>query len=142
MKFKSAFDDFRDTTLEAIAGCLRRLDYLSGLRDKTKQEDYAHWGLTRIYGDLQSRRALTQAHRTLVSEVLSTPIPKLLEDAERSSEIAGVQPDAYLERLSQRGVNLLPVAPGAGSARHLNSVLNALLGLVKNRKQNATRRVS
>jgi hypothetical protein len=142
MKFKSAFDDFRETTLEAIAGCLRRLDYLSGLRDKTKQEDYAHWGLTRIYGDLQSRRALTQAHRTLVSEVLSTPIPKLLEDAERSSEIAGVQPDAYLERLSQRGVNLLPAAPGAGSARHLNSVLNALLGLVKNRKQNAIRRVS
>jgi hypothetical protein len=142
MKFRSAFDDFRETTLEAIAGCLRRLDYLSGLRDKTKQEDYAHWGLTRIHGDLQSRRALTQAHRTLVSEVLSTPIPKLLEDAERSSEMAGVQPDAYLERLSQRGDYLLPVAPGAGSARHLNSVLNALLGLVKNRKQNAIRRAS
>ena len=142
MKLKSAFDDFRETTLEAITGCLRRLDYLSGLRDKTKQEDYAHWGLARIYGDLQSRRALTQAHRTLVSEVLSTPIPKLLEDAERSSENAGVQPDAYLERLSQRGVNLLPVAPGAGSARHLNSVLSALSGLVKNRKQNAIRRAS
>jgi hypothetical protein len=142
MTFKSAFDDFRETTLEAIIGCLRRLDYLSGLRDKTKQEDYAHWGLTRIYGDLQSRKALTQAHHTLVSEVLSTPIPKLLEDAQRSSEIAGVQPEAYLERLSLRGVNLLPPAPGAGCARHLNSVLNALSGLVKSRKQNAIRRAS
>ncbi len=142
MMFKSAFDDFRETTLEAIAGCLRRLDYLSGLRDKTKQEEYAHWGLSRIYGDLQSRRALTQAHRILVSEVLSTPIPKLLEEAERSSVMAGVQPDAYLEKLSQRGVNLLPASPGAGSARHLNSVLNALLGLVKNRRPSATRRAS
>jgi hypothetical protein len=142
MMFKSAFDDFCETTLQAITGCLRRLDYLSGLRDRTKQEDYAHWGLTRLYGDLQSRRALSQAHHSLVSEVLSTPIPKLLEDARRSSEIAGVQPEAYLERLSLRGGNLLPAAPGAGSARHLNSVLNALSGLVKNRKQGAIRRAS
>jgi hypothetical protein len=142
MTFKSAFDDFRDTTLEAITGCLRRLEYLSGLRNKDKQEDYAHWGFSRIYGDLQSRKALTQAHRTLVSEVLSTPIPQLLEDAELSSELAGIEAETYIETLSKRGGQLLPASPGAGSARHLSSVLNALSGLVKNRKQNAIRRAS
>jgi hypothetical protein len=142
MTFKSALEDFRETTLEAISGCLRRLDYLSGLRDRTRREQYEHWGLSRIHGDFQSQRALTEAHQSLVSEVLSTPIPKLLEEAQQSSAVAGIPPTAYLERLRNRGAALLPATPGAGSTRHLNSVLNALSGLVKNRKPDAIRRAS
>lgn len=142
MTFKSAFEDFRETTLQAISGCLRRLDYLSGLRARTKPEEYDHWGLARIYGDLQSQKALSEAHQSLISEVLSTPIPTLLMDAQNSSEMAGIPAATYLEKLRDRGEALLPVTPGAGSARHLNSVLSALSGLVKHRKTDAIRRVS
>jgi hypothetical protein len=45
-------------------------------------------------------------------------------------------------KLAQRGDALLPEQPGAGSTRHLSSVLHALLGLVRNRERNATRRAS
>jgi hypothetical protein len=141
MTLKSAFEDLRETTLQAITGCLRRLEYVSGLRHK--REDYGHWGLGRVYGDPQANKALTQAHRTLVSQVLSTPIRELVEDVNLSSSVAGLPPSAYLDRLRKRGVDLLPSSPGAGSARHLNSVLYALSGLLKNRrKPDAIRRAS
>jgi hypothetical protein len=141
MTLKSAFEDLRETTLQAITGCLRKLDYVSGLRHK--REDYSHWGLGRVYGDPQANKALTQAHRVLVSEVLSTPIRDLVEDVDVSSRVAGVPPATYIERLRRRGTDLLPSAPGAGSARHLNSVLYALSGLVKGRrKPDAIRRAS
>jgi hypothetical protein len=141
MTLKSAFEDLRETTLQAISGCLRKLDYVSGLRHK--REDYVHWGLGRVYGDPQANKALTQAHRTLVSQVLSTPIRDLVEDVEVSSRVAGLPPATYLERLRKRGVDLLPSSPGAGSTRHLNSVLYALSGLLKGqRKPDAIRRAS
>jgi hypothetical protein len=141
MRLKSALDDLQETTLQAITGCLRRLEYVSNLRDRSEQE-YAHWGLARVYGVLQSRRAFAQAHRSLVSEILSTPIRTLVEDAEQSSESTGVAADAYIERLTHRGGRLLPASPGAGSARHLNSVLHALSGLTKVRREGAIRRAS
>jgi hypothetical protein len=141
MTLKSAFEDLRETTLQAISGCLRKLEYVSSLRHK--REDYVHWGLGRVYGDPQANKALTQAHRTLVSQVLSTPIRELVEDINLSSGVAGLPPSTYLERLRKRGVDLLPSSPGAGSARHLNSVLSALSGLLKNRrKPDAIRRAS
>ena len=141
MTLKSAFEDLRETTLQAITGSLRKLDYVSGLRHKT--EAYVHWGLERVYGDPQANKALTQAHKSLVSQVLSTPIRELVEDVDLSSRVAGVPPAVYLERLRKRGGNLLPSAPGAGSTRHLNSVLCALSGLVKDRqKPDAIRRAS
>jgi hypothetical protein len=141
MTLKSAFEDLRETTLQAITGCLRKLDYVSGLRHKT--EDYVHWGLGRVYGDPQANKALTQAHKALVSQLLSTPIRELVEDVDVSSRVAGVPPAVYLERLRKRGVDLLPNSPGAGSARHLNSVLYALWGLAKGRqKPDAIRRAS
>jgi len=59
---------------------------------------------------------------------LSTPLRLLLEDVERSSELAGVAAEKYLESLAERDDGLLPKNPGAGSARHLSSVLHALLG--------------
>ncbi len=141
MTLKSAFEDLRETTLQAINGCLRKLDYVSGLRHR--REDYAHWGLGRVYGDPQANKALMQAHRALVSQVLSTPIRQLVEDVELSSKIAGMTPATYLDRLRKRGLDLLPNTPGAGSARHLNSVLYALSGLIKvHRKPDAIRRAS
>lgn len=140
MKLKSALEDLHESTLKALKGCLRRLEYLAVLH--RNEGDYDHWGLARVHGDSPARKALTQAHRSQVSEVLSTPIRDLMEDARESSESLGLPPSTYIERLCERGTGLLPPEPGPGSARHLNSVLQALSSLLKNRSQGAIRRAS
>ena len=140
MTLKSAFEDLSRTTLKAIAGCLRKLEYLAGLR--AREGDYLHWGFRRIYGQASANKAIAAAHHEIMSEVLSTPLTSLLEDVESSSDAAGVRGEGYLEKLADDSERLLPKNPGPGSARHLSSVLHALLGLERNRERNATRRVS
>ena len=140
MTLKSALEDLSHTTLEALSGCLRKLEYLAGLRES--QGKYSHWGFTKVYGETPANKALRTAHRSAVSEVLSTPLGRLLEDAEVSCAKVEVGPEEYLERLAGKQDDLLPNDPGPGSARHLNSVLRALLGLERSRERNATRRAS
>jgi hypothetical protein len=140
MTLKSAVEDLSHTTLEAISGCLRKLEYLAGLQED--KGEYSHWGFRKVHGDAPAKKALLGAHRSAISHVLSTPLRLLMEDVERSSMIAGVATETYLESLAERDDRLLPKNPGAGSARHLSSVLHALLGLERARERNATRRAS
>ncbi len=135
MIFSSALQDIQETTLKAVRGLLRKLEYLAALHDE--RGSYSHWGVSRIYGEFSARRAMAQAHRAILSRILATPIRNLLEDVEKSSETAGTAPQAYVERLSGAGPRLLPAEPGAGSARHLNSVLQALSYLLRARRPNA-----
>ena len=139
MSLLSALEDLQTTTLKAIAGSLRRLEYLASLR--REDGSYTHWGLSRIYGELRARRALADAHRAQLSSILATPIRNLEKDVRESSDEAGVSPRAYLERLSSSTPLLLPRNPGAGSSRHLSSVLHALSSLQKTRKSDASPRV-
>jgi hypothetical protein len=140
MTLKSALEDLSHTTLEAVTGCLGKLEYLASLR--ARESDYTHWGFGKVYGRTTANQALSAAHREAVSEVLSTPLGTLLEDVEKSSGMTRVDPERYLGDLVQRDSKLLPADPGAGSARHLSSVLHALLGLERNRQRDATRRAS
>ena len=140
MTLKSAFDDLSRITLRAIAGCLQKLEYLAGLR--ARHGGYAHWGFGKVYGQATANKTLEAAHRQTASKVLSTPLAELLEDVENASRTGPEGVTAYLERLAGKREELLPNNPGAGSARHLKSVLHALLGLERNRQRNATRRVS
>lgn len=126
---KSPTEDLETKTLSAISGRLRKLEYLSGLR--TQSGTYVHWGLSRVYGELAANKALRCAHLALVSEILSTPLRRLLQDLEQSSEVAGVPPTRYAEQLSARCADLLPLEPGPGSMAHFSSVLHALSGLAK-----------
>lgn len=138
MTLKSALEDLSQTTLEAVSGCLRKLEYLAGLR--RAGGDYWHWGFSKVHGVATAKKALSEAHRTAVSEVLSTPLRALLEDVQSHCP-SGVDSQSYLEELAKRE-DLLPAEPGAGSARHLNSVLSALLGLQRHRGATATRQAS
>jgi hypothetical protein len=126
MTLNSALEDLRATTLKAISGSLRKLEYLAGLRDSSGA--YAHWGLERVHGELAASRAIEEEHRQLLSRILSTPVQRLLVDVEESSERAGMSPAGYVECLI-RDRRLLPPQPGAGAERHLNSVLQALSNL-------------
>jgi hypothetical protein len=140
MTLKSALEDLTRSTLRAISGCLQRLEYLSGLRERG--EGYSHWGFEKLHGESAANKALAEAHSSAVSNVLSTPLSKLLSDVQSSTQAEGQNTEAYLRGLSQKGSELLPNNPGPGSARHLSSVLHALLGLEKNRRKAATRQVS
>lgn len=140
MTLKSALEDLSRTTLRAVFGCLGKLEYIAGLR--AHEGDYAHWGFGKVHGQATANKALGTAHREAVSEVLSTPLGKLLQDVEDASQAAGMPLEGYLEKMTARGDTLLPEHPGPGTARHLNSVLHALLALTRCRAWNATRRVS
>ena len=137
MTLKSAFEDLSQNTLKALADCLKRLEYLGGLRKL--RGGYWHWGFSKLHGEAAARKAFHEAHRAAVSEVLCTPLRTLLHNAESSSNNDGLDAEGYLQNLGK--AELLPADPGAGSARHLNSVLHALLGLERNRKSNAIHRV-
>jgi hypothetical protein len=135
MTLISPLEDLQENTLKAVAGYLRRLEYVARLRDK--EGGYSHWGLVRVYGDRNAGKALSQAHREVLSQMLATPLRNLVRDVQQSSELTGVSPTAYLDRFSTGGSDLLPASPGAGSARHLNSVLHALSSLLKNQIRDA-----
>ena len=140
MTLKSALEDLSRSTLRAISGCLQRLEYLAGLRGRG--QGYSHWGFGKVHGDSAANKAFGEAHRDVVSQVLSTPLSKLLADVEDATQAEGQNVEAYLKTLSAKGNSLLPSNPGPGSARHLSSVLHALLGIEKNRERNAIRRAS
>jgi hypothetical protein len=140
MTLKSALQDLSQTTLEAISGLLKRLEYLSGLRKL--RGDYLHWGFSKVHGEMAAKKALREAHRGVVSDILSTPLKNLLEDVELTSAADGSDAERYLEDLSQKSEELLPANPGAGSARHFSSVLHALLGLERHRRRTSTRQAS
>jgi hypothetical protein len=139
MTLHSAWEDLQHTTLKAIVGSLRKLEYLSQLRDG--QGGYSHWGLSRVHGEERAKSALQESHRLELSRVVRTPIRSLEYDAEESSREAGVPEAEYLARLSAGCPRLLPAEPGAGSSRHFSSVLLALSSLLRARKPDANRPV-
>lgn len=140
MTFKSALEDLSRSTLRAISGCLQKLEYLAGLRERG--EEYSHWGFGKVHGESAANKALSEAHKNVVSQVLSTPLSTLLSDVENSTTAEGQDAQEYLRALSEKGNVLLPSNPGPGAERHLSSVLHALLGLEKHRDKNATRQAS
>lgn len=131
MPLQSVQQDLRDTSLKAISGGLNRLQYLADLRDR-ESGDYSHWGLARVYGAEAASRALADEHRHLLTALLSAPLLSLLDDLDRCSQTAGVDPVMFVERLrARKTASLLPPNPGAGSELHLNSVLDALSALLE-----------
>lgn len=126
MTLRSAIEDLR-ASLQTISGTLGKLGYLSDLRQPTSS--YLHWGLARVHGDVAAHQALADAHRSIVSQILCTPLRNLLEDAEVSGRAQGLTQSAYLQELRNRIPYLLPPNPVAASARHLSSVLHALSNL-------------
>lgn len=129
MRLYSALEDVTNTTLEAVSGVLGKLNYLSGLR--INGNSYTHWGLARVYGHSAAQEALTQAHKSVLAKVLRTPLPALVEDLRQCSKSAGVSPAIYLKNLIERQDILVPGNPASGASKHLSSVLDALLNLVK-----------
>jgi hypothetical protein len=96
MTLKSALEDLTRSTLRAISGCLQRLEYLSGLRERG--EGYSHWGFEKLHGESAANKALAEAHSSAVSNVLSTPLSKLLSDVQSSTQAEGQNTEACRKR--------------------------------------------
>jgi len=136
MTLASAIEDIQKTTLAAVRGLLRKLEYLAYLQDK--RGNYSHWGISRVHGNPAAQQALAEAHRLALSRVLAAPLSRLVEDVEKSSESAGLPPEVYAQRLVRRNPSMLPPDPGAGSEPHLKSVLHALSSLLRARNRDAS----
>lgn len=140
MSLKSALQDIKETTLSAVSGLLGKLSYLASLRGGRGR--YEHWGMESVHGAESSERALRQAHLEVMSRVLRTPLPTLLEDLKESSKDSGIAGVEYVEKMRGRFETLLPEGrQNTPASIHLNSVLAALLSLERNRGR-ATRSTS
>ena len=140
MSLKSALQDLKETTLSAVSGWLGKLAYLASLRGG--QGGYEHWGMESVHGVESSARALRQAHMEVVTRVLRTPLPSLLEDLKESSENSGIATSEYVEKMRGRLDDLLPEGrQNTPVSTHLNSILVALSSLERNRGR-ATRSTS
>lgn len=130
MSLKSVREDLQTRTLSAISGLLGRLAYLAGLRQQ--DGSYSHWGLSRVHGEDSAQRALTDAHKSTLSMVLRAPLSQLQADVQESSKAQQVPQEKFVSDLQEKEALLLPPKSGAGSRRHLSSVLHALSALVRN----------
>ena len=129
MGLVSALEDLSSRTLAAIPGLLGRLEYVSSLR---VEGHYAHWGLARVYGERAAQRAMVDAHKMLLEEVLQTPLAMLVQDSEAACAAQGRETPTYLDELRNRRTDLLPEgSSGPATTRHLSSVLSALSALTK-----------
>jgi hypothetical protein len=140
MTLRSALEDLKGTTLEAVSGLLGKLGYLASLRRADGRHE--HWGMQAVYGPESSERAFRTAHAEILAQVLRTPLESLELDLDESSRGAGLAAPAYVKELSDHFENLLPgEEKDSPAARHLNSVLLTLSSLEKHRGR-ATRSTS
>ena len=140
MTLKSALQDVKETTLAAISGLLARLAYLGSLR--RTHGHYDHWGMEVVHGREATEKALRAAHSELIGRVLRTPLSSLEDDLRESSEFNGIEPREFAAEMQARLEELLPDGrENTPSSTHLNSVLQALSSLERNRAR-ATRSTS
>jgi hypothetical protein len=128
MTIYSPMDDFMQRTLSKVQGAWAQLEYVASLREE-ENEQYQHWGMTRVFGVEPAQHAIAHVHRDLVLQLLRTPLSALVDDARCSAEQQGMPLNLYVQQLSSHGGRLLPVKLGGGSVRHFNSVLLALSAL-------------
>jgi hypothetical protein len=129
MSLKSALQDLKG-----------KLAYLASLRGG--QGRYEHWGMENVHGSESSERALRQAHMEVVTRLLRTPLPSLVEDLKESSQGSGVAGLEYVEKMRGRFQDLLPEGRhNTPVSAHLNSILVALSSLERYRGR-ATRSTS
>ena len=92
---------------------------------------YNHWGLEKVYGKDAAGGAIGASHRTLLSRILKTPLPVLLDDVGASSATCQLATREFLFFL--KSTHSLPKSPSPASQVHFRSVLHALLALAESR---------
>ncbi len=129
MTFLSASDDFMLRTLARIPGRWRKLQYVASLREA--DGSYRHWGLARTYGESAAGRAIQEVHRELFLQLLRAPVRDLWDEARETLQQDPASAATFVAELEASAERLTPPDFGGGSARHFNSVLEALAALAR-----------
>ncbi|MGH9523726.1 MAG: hypothetical protein ACRD3E_14455 [Terriglobales bacterium] len=119
MRVLSANDDFCFRTLAAVEGSVRKLSYISGLRDI--DGDYRHWGMQRTHGSDAANEAIASSHSQAWLQLLRAPLPELVAEIEK---IDDGERDELLASLV--AATALPEQLSGGSLRHFSSTVLAL----------------
>jgi hypothetical protein len=130
MRLRSVLEDFEANTLAAVPGLLGKLSYLAALHNGNGA--YGHWGLDKVYGPDASQAAINTLHRAVLSKILKTPLPVLIEDVSSSSAGHQIAAREFLRSLSSS--HSLPKSPPPAAQVHFRSVLHALLALAESRQ--------
>jgi hypothetical protein len=128
---RSAFEDFEEKTLSAVPGLLGKLRYIVLLHND--RGAYSHWGLAKIHGSDTAERAIRSSHRTLVTQILRTPLRELADDLQQSAISADVKEFEFLSTLEAPMNDDLPAQNFRASEKHFTSVLRTLSALAQNR---------
>ena len=139
MRLLSPIDDFLSNTLSALGSLLDRLEYVASLQQS--EGKYQHWGLAKTYGEQTAHEVIEEVHCFNYLQTLRTPIKSLGDEVSRVAAQKGLDEVSYVRDLSAISPKLIPNKHTGGSAKHLESVLVALLKIAQNRKR-ATRPAS
>ena len=120
-------DDFVLRTLAKVPGIWGKLCYVAALRER---DEYAHWGLARIYGEKATQIALCEVHRELFLQVLRTPLRQLVADVVPSAAGKRLELRDFLELLIDKATLLVPPETGGGSVVHFHSTIAAVHEIV------------
>jgi hypothetical protein len=132
MKLLSPVDDFLTNTLSALGCLLDRLEYVAGLQQSDGK--YQHWGLARTYGQQTAHEVIEEVHCFNYLQTLRTPLKVLADEVSRCAAQKGLDEVSYVQDLSVVSPKLVPHKPTSGSAKHLESVLSALLKIAQHRR--------
>jgi hypothetical protein len=125
MTLYSPLEDLMHRTVSSVDGMWSKLEYLADLREEGTG-DYEHWGLARTFGQESARRAMEQAHRNVLLQILHTPLSVLMEEARTSAHSQALALNVYVQQLQTNEKRLVPERLGGGSAKHFSSILLAL----------------
>jgi hypothetical protein len=129
-----ATDDFKKRTLSALPTLLEKLAYICSLQ--TQDGEYAHWGMSRLFGQQSACEAIESAHSETAIALISIPIQKIydqfLSAVERPGSAELLKPESFFLNSPANDDELL--------SAHLRLIQNSVASLAL--QEEATRRVA
>ena len=116
-------DDFKKYTLDALPTLVEKVAYISSLLNGEGR--YAHWGLSRIFGEQRAQKAIRTVHSDLALELARLPIRSLYGEysvaAERSPRPELLKPESFALKA--------PISDDELLSAHLQLVQQSLLAV-------------
>lgn len=123
-------DDFKKYTLQVLPTLVEKLAYISSLQGEDGR--YAHWGLSKVFGDHRAQKAIRSVHSELTLEVVRAPIRSIYSEyhsaTERSSHSELLNPESFALKA--------PVSDDVLLSAHLRLVQESLLAVAAQQPAN------
>ena len=133
MKLLNATDDFLSRSLGTLRGFFDRLEYIAELRQP--DGSYAHWGLSREYGQSAAQLAIKDAHQFNFRLTLRQPCATLCDEVQISAKDRNTDLQSYFAELSEQSERMITPAAGMAQSKHFHFILLVQKNLAKFREQ-------